>query len=186
MAGPPSLTFSRISAGARAAPLPCCHGVHEPRRVKHGPHRIGEDDAGGGGGPLRRTENRLEMKELHRRSATIGAARDYSEVPPADEGMHIRATNGHSRPGLAGLESLYRQVATLTDATHFVHGAETFHIPSITVKGLSCQAEKNPPRNRRGKQEQGRQFIRGCPHLPGDHRVQSGFRKNAEIVAFIS
>ena len=98
---------------------------------------------------------------------------------------YIRASNGHAAPGLKCPESLYSAVTVetlrLQDApTFFMHGTSWDNIPSILEVGLSCLGEDNP------KGKSGRQFIHGCPYLPGDDRIQSGLRPDSEVILMIS
>ena len=62
----------------------------------------------------------------------------------------------------------------------FIHGTKWEHVNSILQKGLSCRGEDNPDGNR------GRQFIHGCLFLPGDLRIRSGIRHDAEVLIFVS
>eukprot|EP00959_Pyramimonas_sp_CCMP1952_P002258 46887-Pyramimonas_sp.AAC.1 len=41
----------------------------------------------------------LGAKEIYRGSATVGAEHDDSAILPAEEGLYMRATIGHSRDG---------------------------------------------------------------------------------------
>eukprot|EP00959_Pyramimonas_sp_CCMP1952_P443558 9285932-Pyramimonas_sp.AAC.1 len=48
---------------------------------------------------------------------------------------------------------------------HFTHGQRE-NIPRIFSIGLSCRADDT-------SKKKGRQFVRGCPCLPGDNRIQT-------------
>ena len=96
--------------------------------------------------------------------------------------LYIRATNGHSRPGPYCPDSLSTRVTTLgrepDDPLYFIRGANWEHIINIMQAGPSCRSEDNP--KRRGR----RQFVHGCPYLPGDPRILSGLRRDSEVLIF--
>ena len=68
---------------------------------------------------------------------------------------------------------------TIPDAPiFFIHGTYWDAAPSILRLGLSCRG---------GDDEHGRsrQFVHGCPYLPGDERIQAGIRHTAEVLVFV-
>ena len=98
---------------------------------------------------------------------------------------YLRASNGHTYPGPRCPESLYSPVTERTLKTDdapafFMHGTRWENIPGILRVGLSCLGHDNP------KNKDGRQFIHGCPYLPGDDRIQSGLRQESEVILMIS
>eukprot|EP00959_Pyramimonas_sp_CCMP1952_P213668 4470502-Pyramimonas_sp.AAC.1 len=58
---------------------------------------------------------------------------------------------------------------------YFSLGANWVDVPNVRHVGLSCHADDTV--NARG-----RQFVRGCPYLLGDHRIQSGLRVDSEVL----
>eukprot|EP00959_Pyramimonas_sp_CCMP1952_P429533 8995724-Pyramimonas_sp.AAC.1 len=52
-------------------------------------------------------------------------------------------------------------------------------MPSILSIGLSCRADDT-------SKKRGRQFVHGCPYLPGDNRIQSGLLMDLEALILVS
>eukprot|EP00959_Pyramimonas_sp_CCMP1952_P134630 2817527-Pyramimonas_sp.AAC.1 len=63
----------------------------------------------------------------------------------------IRPSNGHNSPGILCPE---------------FHGSQWGNIPVILSMGLACRSDD-------ASKQRGRQFVRGCPYLPGANRIQS-------------
>ena len=97
---------------------------------------------------------------------------------------YIRGTNGHTFPGILCPESLFQEVTSFgnpRDPERFVHGTTWNCVNSVLRKGLSCRGEDSPDPHKRG-----RQFVHGCPYLPGDKRILSGIRPDSDCIIFVS
>eukprot|EP00959_Pyramimonas_sp_CCMP1952_P242747 5074291-Pyramimonas_sp.AAC.1 len=69
---------------------------------------------------------------------------------------------------------------TLPDAPcYFIHGTQWGNLPNILSVGLPCRADDTSKKG-------GRQFVHGCPYLPGDNRIQSGLRVDSEVLVMVS
>ena len=115
-------------------------------------------------------KNRLQVKKSQH---TEGGATCY----------YVRASNGHTYPGLKCPGSLYSPVTDWKSEgapPFFMHGTMWEYLPGILDVGLSCLGHDNP------KNKDGRQFIHGCPYLPGDDRIHSGLRPDSEVILMIS
>eukprot|EP00959_Pyramimonas_sp_CCMP1952_P066833 1395358-Pyramimonas_sp.AAC.1 len=94
----------------------------------------------------------------------------------------IRTTNGHSSPVTGRPESLYMRITGLSAPgapRYSTHGTQWEKKPSILSIGLSCRADDT-------SEKRGRQFVHGCPYLPGDNRTQSGLRMDSEVRIMVS
>eukprot|EP00959_Pyramimonas_sp_CCMP1952_P173580 3627139-Pyramimonas_sp.AAC.1 len=114
-------------------------------------------------------KNRLHIKQMRH------SGMDYDTY-------FIRPINGRSSPDTKCPESSYVRItdlSTLGAPRYFIHGTQRESVPSILSIGLSCRADDT-------SQKKGRQFVRGCPHFPGDNRIQSGLRMDSEVLILIS